>query len=286
MVDIGAETAGPPAQGESISVAWSAVFAGAVCGAGLAFVLDAFGAAVGLAVSSAAPTWRDASFALAFLSGIYLILTAFLSYGLGAYIAARIGERLYNTAEERETRDGVLGLVVWGVMTLAAALILTIAASGLSRLSAPSGGASGPSASIAGENIIAFDLDKLLRGGPRSTATPNAYIRAEAARILLTTSSHRGLSSEDRNYLVGLVERVTGLPPAEAQSRVNTATDRARENIHRARNSGVILAFMIAAATLIGAVGAWFAAGLGGRQRDGMESGWPVVSWRRPQIRF
>ena len=69
-------------------IRWSAVFAGAVCGAGLATVLDAFGGAIGLAVSSTAPTWRDASFALAFLSGLYLILTALVSYGFGAYVAA------------------------------------------------------------------------------------------------------------------------------------------------------------------------------------------------------
>ncbi len=64
---------------------WRSVFAGAVCGLGLAFVLDAFGTAIGLAVSSAAPTWRDASIALAILSGLYLILVAIVSYGFGTF---------------------------------------------------------------------------------------------------------------------------------------------------------------------------------------------------------
>jgi hypothetical protein len=286
MVDIDADTAGPPAERAPLSIAWGAVFAGAVCGAGLAFVLDAFGAAIGLAVSSTAPTWRDASFALAFLSGIYLILTAVLAYGSGAYLAARIGGRLSDTAEERETRDGAQGLVVWGVMTLATAIILAISTSGLSRLSAPSAGASGPSTSVAGENIIAFDLDKLFRSGGRSTETPTPSVRAEAARILLTTSSHRGLSSDDRTYLVRLVERVTGLPPAAAQTRVDNVVQSAKQNIDRARNSGVIMAFMVAAATLIGALASWFAAGVAGRHRDGIESGWPEMRWRAPSIRF
>ncbi len=55
---------------DSVSdIRWSAVFAGTVCGAGLAFILDAFGGAIGLAVSSIAPTWRDASrFCLGFIS--------------------------------------------------------------------------------------------------------------------------------------------------------------------------------------------------------------------------
>src|SRR3954451_20435720 len=100
-------------------VRWSAVFAGAVCGAGLAAVLDAFGAAIGLAVSSSAPTWRDASFALAFLSGLYLILAALVSYGFGAWVAARLRPVAVLTPDQRELHDGYRGLVVWGVMTVA-----------------------------------------------------------------------------------------------------------------------------------------------------------------------
>ncbi len=286
MVDIGAQAASEQVARSPLSINWSAVFAGALCGTGLAFVLDAFGAAIGLAVSSTAPTWRDASFALAFLSGIYLILTAIVSYGCGAYLAARLGERFANTADERETQDGALGLVVWGMMTLVTALMLAAGTAGISHLSAPSGGTSGAAASVAGENIIAFDLDKLFRSSGRSNATPNLYVRSEAARILLTTSSHRGLLPDDRSYLVALVERVTGLPPSEAQARVNAVAENAKQDINRARNSGVIIAFMLAAAALLGALAAWVAAGFAGRQRDGLEAPWREVEWRAPSIRF
>jgi hypothetical protein len=178
-VDIGADTAGPPVVRTPLTVAWGAVFAGTVCGTGVALVLDAFGAAIGLALSSTAPTWRDASFALAILSGLYLILTALLSYGSGAYLAGRLGTRFESTAEERDVRDGVLGLVVWGLMTAATALMLVVGSAGLSHLAAPSGGPSGPATSVAGENIVAFDLDKLFRSTGRSNQTPNAYVRAE-----------------------------------------------------------------------------------------------------------
>lgn len=286
MVDIGAQAASDQVARSPLSINWSAVFAGALCGTGLAFVLDAFGAAIGLAVSSTAPTWRDASFALAFLSGIYLILTAIVSYGCGAYLAARLGERFANTADERETQDGALGLVVWGLMTLVTALMLAAGTAGISHLSAPSGGTSGAATSVAGENIIAFDLDKLFRSSGRSNAIPNLYVRSEAARILLTTSSHRGLLPDDRSYLVALVERVTGLPPSEAQARVNAVAENAKQDINRARNSGVIIAFMLAAAALLGALAAWVAAGFAGRQRDGLEAPWREVEWRAPSIRF
>ena len=53
-------------------------------------MLFTFGAALGLAVSSTSPTWRDASVALALLSGLYILLTAIASFGLGGYVAGRL----------------------------------------------------------------------------------------------------------------------------------------------------------------------------------------------------
>jgi hypothetical protein len=151
----------------------------------LAVVLDAFGAATGLAVSSTAPTWRDASIVLAILSGIYLILTAVVSYGFGAFVAARLRGGPAVAAERAEIIDGYIGLIVWGLMTLATAVLILVTAQGLSRAAAPSNATSGAAQSVAGENIIAFDLDRLFRGA-RNTAGIE-YQRAEAARILLTT---------------------------------------------------------------------------------------------------
>jgi hypothetical protein len=256
-------------------IGWGAVFAGAVAGAGLAAVLDAFGAAIGLAVSSTAPTWRDASFALAFLSGLYLILAALVSYGFGAWVAARLRPTAVLTPDQRELHDGFRGLIVWGLMTIATVMLVAFASNALPRLAAPSGSAPGPGTSVAGENIIAFDLDRLFRDQrtPRPAAEM-AYVRSEAARILLTTSSHRGMLADDRAYLVRLVERTVGLPAPEAEARVNAVAGAAKQNIDRARNSGVIIAFMTAAAALLGAVAAWFSALCGGRLRDGIEPVW------------
>ena len=76
---------------------------------------------------------------------------------------------------------------------------------------------------------------------------------------------------EDRAYLVRLVSGVTGLAPPEADRRVAAVAESARDNIKRARQSAVILAFMAAAAALVGAAVAWYAAGLGGRHREGAE---------------
>src|SRR5262245_37274742 len=70
-------------------VQWGPVIAGAIAAAALAVVLHAFAAAIGLAASSTSPTWRDASIALWLVSGLYLILAALASYGLGGYVAGR-----------------------------------------------------------------------------------------------------------------------------------------------------------------------------------------------------
>jgi hypothetical protein len=269
---------------------WGPVIGGAMIAAALASVLHAFAGAIGLAVSSTAPTWRDASIALWILSGVYLILVALASYGLGGYVAGLLREQAPKVAEtssstspmtsavidEIETADGLHGLLVWALATLLTALLLVLAASVSTRLAAPSAGAAGPGASVAGENVIAYDLDRLLRSD-RSPPEDVPQTRAEAARILLTSSGHAGVAAEDRAYLIRLVSGRTGVGQPDAERRVDAVLASAKENISRARRSTVILAFMAGAAALVGAAAAWFAAVAGGEQRDDRA---PAGSWR------
>ena len=51
---------------------WTPVILGALVATALSSILLAFGATIGLGISSTAPTWRDASAALWILSGLYL----------------------------------------------------------------------------------------------------------------------------------------------------------------------------------------------------------------------
>ncbi len=251
-------------------IRWTPVVAGALAATALASVLHGFAAAVGLAVSSTAPTWRDASIALWLLSGIYVIAVALASYGLGGYIAGRMRSPFRDwSADDVETRDGAHGLLVWAIATLLTGLMIALAASVGARLAAPSGGAPGAATSVVGENIVAFDIDRLLRAERRAPDAELNYTRPEVARILLTSSSHSGVSVDDRAYLIRLVATRTGLAPGDAERRVDIALSNARENISRGRRSSVILAFMASAAGLLGAVAAWYAACAGGRHRDG-----------------
>jgi hypothetical protein len=276
-----AETrAGPLTEAAFSYVNWGAIVAGALTAAALAFVLHSFGVAIGLAVSSTAPTWRDASMVLVALSGLYLVLVAVVAYGAGGYVVGRLRARLSaGPPDEIEFRDGAHGAAAWALATLLTALIAFGGAQALTRLAAPSSGPAGASTSVAGENLIAYDLDRLFRG-TRSDVNMEST-RAEAARILLTASSHRGMLPEDRAELIRLVAARTGLGQPEAERRVNDVIARVRENISRARKSAVILAFSAGAAALLGLAVAWFAACEGGRHRDGTP---PSMVWgrRRP----
>jgi hypothetical protein len=269
-----------PVHAPAAYVQWGPVIAGAIAAAALAVVLHAFAAAIGLAVSSTSPTWRDASIALWLVSGLYLILAALASYGLGGYVAGRTRARPDGASpEEVEFRDGTHGLLVWALATLLGALLAFATVQSLARLAAPSSGQAGAATSVGGENILAYDLDRLFRSDRRPANVDMEYSRAEAARILLTASGHRGVSAEDRAYLVRLVAGLTGLAPPDADQRITDVIERARDNISKARRSAVMLAFMAGAAALLGAAAAWFAACAGGEQRDGARV--PSLRWTR-----
>jgi hypothetical protein len=262
---------------------WSGIIAGAICASALAFVLHAFAGAVGISLSSTAPTWRDSSAVLVLLSGLYLVLVALASYSFGAYVAARLRTPTANPPEAVEFRDGVDGLLVWALATLLTGLIALAIVQAAPRLTSSSHD-SAQISDAAGENILAYDLDRLFRSErrPQGSEAGINYARAEAARILLMASSHSGVPADDRSYLAKLVSNVTGAAPPDAQRRVDQAIVQAKDSISRVRRTGVILGFMVGAAALLGAAAAWYVACATGRHRDGRESLHPVWDWGRP----
>ena len=222
-------------------VDWSPIVLGAFAATALSSVLLTFAITIGLGVASTAPTWRDASAALAILSGLYLILQAVLSFGLGGYIAGRIRAPIgARTTEETEQADGLHGLGVWALaVVMGAALAALIGAASLNR--SPS--MRGPAQASAAEPLLSYELDRLFRAGRRAPNADLSAERAEAGRILLTTSSHSGLSSDDRAYLIQQVGALTGLSAPDAERRVDNVIGSAKTAIERSRRSTIILAF-------------------------------------------
>lgn len=265
--------AGVPVVGNRWHLQWSPVIVGALASAALSFILVGFGVAIGLGVSSTSPTWRDASAALALLSGIYLILQAIVSFGFGGYLAGRTSRPVAGPEEERERRDGVHGLASWALAVLiGAALLALLASSAIDRSAGRNGIGNSPSAA---EPLLSFELDKLFRSARRPPNADMREARAEAGRILMTSSSHDGVSSDDRTYLVQQVALLTGLTAPDAERRVDATIVDSRTAITRTRRSSIIVAFSIATAALLGAVAAWAAAAAGGRHRDGE----PLPQW-------
>ena len=250
---------------------WSTIVGGALVACAASFIMITFGTTVGLGVSSASPTWRDASVALWVLSGIYLIVQALISFGCGGYFAGRCrvpyGEGI---GEEAENRDGLHGVASWALaVVLGAALAALIAmdAGRSTMLTQP--------ASNTEPSVLSYEIDHLFRSTRRPPNADLAPLRAEASRVLLTSSSHSGVSSDDRAYLVQLVTATTGLAGPEADRRVDGAIANSKRAISRARASTIILAFCLATALLFGAAAAWAGAEAGGRHRDGT----PLSDW-------
>jgi hypothetical protein len=258
------------APGESLTARphfqWSAIFGGAAVAAGVSFTLHAFGSGVGLSILSTAPTWRDSSVVSWILTGVYFLFVAVIAFAVGGYVAGRMRAALNLETAELEFRDGMHGLVTWGVAVILTALLALAAAATASSAVAPSGGNAGASQSVAGENIIASELDELFR--TNRNIENISYRRAEAARILLKASGHNGVPNEDRRHLASLTANLTGLSEDEAKARSDRAISASAQELRRARVAAVIQAFFIAVALLVGAVVAWAAASEGGRERE------------------
>jgi hypothetical protein len=246
---------------------WTPVIAGALVAAALSLVLIAFGAAIGLSIVSLSPTWRDASPTLALVSGLFLLLTAISSFGLGGYVAGRLRERWHTGAHSDvvEFRDGTHGVVAWALAVVITGLVASASAAIIASKAAT------PTASpvaTAGEPLIAYELDRLFRGDRRPVEGEIMYARAEAGRILLTATGRRGITPDDRAYLARLVAARTGIAQPDAERRVEDAITAATTAVQKARRSAVILGFATAASLLAGAAAAWYAASAGGRHRD------------------
>ena len=208
-------------------------------------MLVAFGTAIGLGVASSAPTWRDASVALWLLSGFYLVLVSLVSFGLGGYVAGRIRTTMPAAdAGDIEYRDGLHGLAAWAIAVVMTVLITALV--GSATLARAPSTQTVPAASAA-EPMLSYELDRLFRLARRTPNAETAMERAEAGRILLTSSSHSGVATEDRAYLVQLVNGVTGLSGPDAERRIDNIIASAKTAIARSRRSAIIAAFSIAA---------------------------------------
>ena len=109
------------------AVHWGAIIAGAVGAVGITFILISLGGALGHAAvspwspSGAAPT------AFGRVAAIWLIVTQWLSAGLGGYLAGRMREKWVGIrTDEVVFRDTAHGFLAWALAALIVVTLLTL----------------------------------------------------------------------------------------------------------------------------------------------------------------
>jgi len=119
-----APTSAPAYAHEGSYVDWSAILAGAVVAAAIAFVFTTFGTAIGLTLVS--PYDGDGSAIAALIAvGSWMLWTTISSFMVGGYIAGRMRRRIEAVnVDEVSVRDGIHGLAVWGVAILFGTFLL------------------------------------------------------------------------------------------------------------------------------------------------------------------
>lgn len=298
---------GPDTTNDRSYIDWAAILGGAVVATAVATVFTTFGAALGLSALSAEPGEGSFNVAI-ILSGIWVVVTLVASYAAGGYIAGRMRRRVDQaTADEVMARDMINGLVVWGVGIVIGTMLLTNAAtSAVSAVGSAAGtvvSAAGSAVGGAAEGALAaagammpegvtadpmgFVTNSLMRPAAVDplTATPQTLM-TDAGAILANVVATGEISDAERTYLESAVAAQTGLPPAEVTTRVDSAiaaAQTAREAAAKlaaeaeqmavdvaetARVSGILTAFLLAAAALVAAATSGIAAVRGGRHRD------------------
>ncbi|NEX46482.1 hypothetical protein [Pseudotabrizicola algicola] len=284
-------------------VDWAAIFAGAVIAVALGVLFTGFGAALGLTAVSAERGEGNGLVGFV-ISTLFIIVSMVAAYAAGGYIAGRLRRRTGTaTRDETTVRDGLNGLVVWGLGVATSALMLGSVVSGLA---AGAGNVASAGAQVAGsvaagaadvaadatqaalpEESIAFEARALLRPqtlapGAAGASSTTADVTAILANIVTTGE----LSDANRAYLVEVTSARTGLAPQEVEARVEEAVaaaqaarndaaqladeaeTAARDAAETARISAILTAFLLTATALVAGVASYVAAVKGGRHRD------------------
>ncbi len=240
--------ASPTTPTDGSYVDWAAIFAGTVVAVAIGLLLTTFGAAIGLSTITLDGSDDSSTFELV-LTALWLVLTLIASYLAGGYIAGRMRRRVEQaTRDEVTARDGINGLVVWGLGTILSAMLLSnaigFAASTAGNVAAGAGQAAGAVAQAAGTAVGGVasgaanavgaalpddaDIDptdylsnQLLR--PASvdpeTADP-AQLAQQTASIVANTFRTGEISDEDRAYLTSAVAARTDLTQPQVEARV------------------------------------------------------------------
>jgi hypothetical protein len=259
------------------AASWPAIIAGAFVAAAVSLILLALGSGLGFASISPWPGRGVTATTFAATTAIWLILTQWVSAGLGGYLAGRLRTRWIGThAHEVFFRDTAHGLITWAV---ASVLVAAAIGSSIGTSVAAAGRAVGAAGRTAAEGASAvshgsaYDIDRLLR--PADVGAPQADPKPEVAHIIANAAVTGDIPDGDRAYLAQLVAARTGITLEDAQKRVDgflsdvkDAEAKAKATADAARKVAAKASIYLALSMLVGAFIASVSAALGGRLRD------------------
>jgi hypothetical protein len=244
-------------------VDWGAIFAGVFISLAISTVFLAFGSALGLSSTSFQSASAMPGKGMIIAGALWLLWVQVSSFLGGGYVTGRMRRTIGDAAaHEVEIRDGMHGLIVWGVnITIGAALaswLILAAGSGTVNVASKS-------------DALAYSVDRLVRTdtvqpGVNSDQVNNA--KAEMARVLATSIGVGAPDEADKTYLVRQISARTGLPEADAQKRLDDEIQAIKAKAETARRYAILVAFLTAASFLVSGVAAWWSATTGGRHRN------------------
>ena len=262
-------------------ISWGAILAGVAVLLVTQLLLALLGLGAGLATVDPAGDGTPQASSLGLGAGIWGALSVAIATLAGAWVAGRLAGIPSRT-------DGMLhGIVTWAVATLLAVYLLTSAASGIVRtgfstvgntLSALGQGAGGlaGAAQQAAQQVLPDDLraqaEQLFqRGtgeaqqtGQEAQAATGTTNTADAVRRAVA-GAREGATPEDRQAAVNLISQQAGIPPEEAQRRLDQfqttyrdttarATETARQTAQQAADGASKGALYSALALLVGLI--------------------------------
>jgi hypothetical protein len=258
------------------AVSWGAILVGATVAVALTLVLFVLGVGIGFL--------GDNPKTSAILVAIWLIVTQWLSAGVGGFLTGRLRQRWLATHEhEVFFRDTAHGLAMWAVATVAVALVGTGAMERAGAAHHPRMGALAPmssfsshaesrdSAAPGADHDLEYAVAKLFRpAGEASAGATAPDERREAAAIVAHDYATGILSSDDRALLAAMLT-ARGASASEADRRLNAlegSLQQDRERAEAMRKAAAKAALFATLSVLIGAFIASVAGAIGGRMRD------------------
>ena len=243
-----------PVEGHYVD--WAAILGGTVVAVAVASVFAGFGAALGFSTISANPGEGSFNF-MAIVTAVWIVVTLVGSYMTGGYIAGRMRRRIETaSADETTARDGINGLVVWGLGMIVSIFVLgsvvsaTLSAAG--SIASTAGSVAGGLATAAGsalggvaqgalsasealvpaaakEDPMSYVASTLMRPAQVApgTGTP-AEMNSQAAAILGSVMATGEISAADRRYLESAVVANAGMTQPEAAAKVDAAVTAAQ----------------------------------------------------------